>query len=169
MAQAELRSAQSGVQMGRAKVSLHKGQASRYRLSAPFAGTLVACDVDPGDSVAAGQVLAKVISDDRQVRFAFPPDQTPEKDEFPVVVRDTVSGRSMFTTVHSVKPEVDTSAQLVFATAVLNLTEAERKAWLPGTRVEVTPADADVQNNERFHAPTPEPQLAPKTPRKRGK
>jgi RND family efflux transporter MFP subunit len=152
MAEAEYRGSLAAAQMGRAKLSIQKNREARYRLRAPFEGTLVTCDVDPGDSVRAGQVLARVISDDRQVRFALPPDQAPQEGEFEVLVRDPLSGRSMVTKIKTVKPEIDTSAQLVFANAILQLDQAQRKAWLPGTRVEVSPASQanSIMNNEQF-------------------
>jgi RND family efflux transporter MFP subunit len=154
MAEAELRAAHSAVQMGRAKVSMQKSRAARYRLRAPFAGRLVSCDVDPGDSVNAGQVLARVISDDRHVRFALPPDQALGEGEIKVLVRDTLSGRALITQIKTLKPEIDSSAQLVFATATLKLDERQAAAWLPGTRVEVSPAEnaIEVLGDERFSA-----------------
>lgn len=152
MAEAEYRGAMAATQVGRAKLSIQKNREARYRLRAPFEGTLVDCDVDPGDSVRAGQVLARVISDDRQVRFALPPDQAPEEGEFEVLVRDPLSGRSMITKIKTMKPEIDTSAQLVFATATLILDPNQRKTWLPGTRVEVSPANQAnaIMHNEQF-------------------
>ncbi|MFT3924911.1 MAG: efflux RND transporter periplasmic adaptor subunit [Myxococcales bacterium] len=152
MAEAEYRGAQAAAQMGRAKVHMQKNREARYRLRAPFDGTLVTCDVDPGDSVRAGQVLARVISDDRQVRFALPPDQAPQEGEFEVLVRDPLSDRSMITKIKTVKPEIDTSAQLVFATAVLALDQNQLKTWLPGTRVEVSPSNqaSAIMHNEQF-------------------
>ncbi len=154
MAEAEYRASQAAAQMGRAKLSMQRNREARYRLRAPFEGTLVSCDVDPGDSVRAGQILARVISDDRQVRFALPPDQLPENGELEVLVRDPLSSRSMVTKLHTLKPEVDTSAQLVFATATLTLDASQLKTWLPGTRVEVSPAHqaAAIMHNERFAA-----------------
>ncbi len=168
MAEAEYRGSQAATQMGRAKLLMQKSREARYRLRAPFAGTLVACDVDPGDSVRAGQILARVISDDRHVRFALPPDQTPEEGELEVLVRDPLSSRTMVTKIRTLKPEVDTSAQLVFATATLTLDATQLKTWLPGTRVEVSPAHQapSIMNNERFapedrgaNAPAVEPNL----------
>ncbi len=152
MAEAEYRGALAATQLGRAKLSIHKNREARYRLRAPFAGVLVACDVDPGDSVRAGQILARVISDDRQVRFALPPDQAPLEGELEVLVRDPLSGRSMVTKIKTVKPEIDSSAQLVFATATLELDENQHKVWLPGTRVEVSPANQanSIMQNEQF-------------------
>jgi multidrug efflux pump subunit AcrA (membrane-fusion protein) len=97
MAEAEYRAAVAGAQVGRAKLSMQKNHEARHRLRAPFAGVLVDCTVDPGDS-------------------------------------------SMVTKIRTEKPEIDTSAQLVFATATLELTDAQRNVWLPGTRVEVAPA-----------------------------
>jgi RND family efflux transporter MFP subunit len=142
MAEAELRAARSAVQMGRAKASMQRARAARFKLKAPFAGTLVSCDVDPGDSVRAGQVLARVMSDDRHVRFALPPGEHARGE---VVVSDPLTGRSFMTRITSVKPEVDTSAQLVFVTAALPPDVARGGEWLPGTSVQVTLAEDAVE------------------------
>jgi RND family efflux transporter MFP subunit len=152
MLEAEYRGAQAAAHVAGSRLSIQKNREARYRLRAPFAGILVACDVDPGDSVRAGQVLARVISDDRQVRFALPPDQAPREGELDVLVRDPLSGRSMLTKIKTVKPEIDSSAQLVFATATLQLDADQRKTWLPGTRVEVPPATQanSIMHNEQF-------------------
>lgn len=171
MAEAELRASQAATRMGQAKLSLQKNREARYRLRAPFAGTLVACDLDPGDSVRAGQILARVISDDRHVRFALPPDQTPEEGEFDVLVRDPLSGRSMLTKIRTLKPEIDTSAQLVFASATLTMDATQLKTWLPGTRVEVSPANeaASIMKIERFVAEDRSQDAQPQKPTPKSK
>lgn len=163
MAAAELRAAEAAVRMGRAKVSMHKTRAARYRVSAPFAGTLVSCDVDPGDSVSAGQVLARVSTDDRHVRFAIPPDQAPQDGELEVVIREPRSGRAVVSKLKTLKPEVDTSAQLVFATAPLSQADSEGGPWLPGMRVEVLEKERALQvwGGERVRLTAPSVDTAP--------
>ena len=55
--------------MGTARVEQQRTRLSRRALVAPFAGTIVGLEVDPGDSVRPGQILMRVHSDVRQVRF----------------------------------------------------------------------------------------------------
>jgi multidrug efflux pump subunit AcrA (membrane-fusion protein) len=107
-------------------------RAKRHTIEAPFDGVLVSCDVDPGDSVAAGQVLARVITDDRQVRFAFPREQLPPSEDMQVML--TLPNGVAKAKVENIQPEVDPSAQLIFATAK---PPAGTPLLLPGTRVEV--------------------------------
>src|SRR5690606_32053708 len=130
---------------------------------APFAGTLVSCDVDPGDSVSAGQVLARVSTDDRHVRFAIPPDQAPQDGELEVVIREPRSGRAVVSKLKTLKPEVDTSAQLVFATAPLSQADSEGGPWLPGMRVEVLEKERALQvwGGERVRLTAPSVDTAP--------
>jgi len=142
MAKAELASARAGVGMGRARVAQQKLRSKLHTLEAPFDGVLVSCDVDPGDSVAAGQVVARVITDDRQVRFALPRNQLPafqreqalSADALEVVL--SLPGGSQKAKVLSLQPEVDSAAQLIFATAT---PPPQAEPLMPGTRVEVRP------------------------------
>jgi RND family efflux transporter MFP subunit len=132
MAKADLRSARAGVGMGRARQEQSKLRARRHTLEAPFDGVLVSCDVDPGDSVAAGQVLARVINDDRRVRFAFPREQVPTATGMQVLL--SLPDGVVKADVESIQLEVDPAAQLLFATAK---PPAGTATLLPGTRVEV--------------------------------
>jgi RND family efflux transporter MFP subunit len=132
VAKADLRSARAGVGMGRARQAQSKLRARRHTIEAPFDGVLVSCDVDPGDSVAAGQVLARVITDDRQVRFAFPREQLPPSEDMEVVL--TLPNGVATAKVENIQPEVDPAAQLIFATAK---PPAGGPLLMPGTRVEV--------------------------------
>jgi RND family efflux transporter MFP subunit len=132
MARADLSAARAGVGMGRARRAQQKLRTRRHTLEAPFDGVLVSCDVDPGDSVAAGQVLARVITDDRQVRFAFPREQLPAKPNMEVVL--SLPGGVTKARVENMQPEVDPSAQMIFATAA---PPEGGPPLLPGTRVEV--------------------------------
>ncbi|MET0283396.1 MAG: efflux RND transporter periplasmic adaptor subunit [Polyangiales bacterium] len=131
-AKADVRSARAGVSAGRARQAQSKLRARRYTLEAPFDGVLVSCDVDPGDSVNAGQVLARVITDDRQVRFAFPRDQLPPNEDMEVLL--TLPTGVAKAKVESIQPEVDPAAQLIFAIAKPPI---GGPPLLPGTRVEV--------------------------------
>jgi HlyD family secretion protein len=135
IADAELRAARAGVGMGRAHVSQQRLRRERRLLTAPFAGTVVSLEADPGDSVVAGQIVLRVLSDDRQVRFAFPPGELSERQ-----VAITLQGTplAVLADIATLRPEIDPSAQLVFATAALppRLPDAER--WIPGAPVLVT-------------------------------
>ncbi len=131
-AKADVSAARAGVNAGRARKAQSKQRARSFTVEAPFDGVLVSCDVDPGDSVAAGQVLARVITDDRQVRFAFPREQLPTTDDMEVVM--TLPNGVAKAKVENIQPEVDPAAQLIFATAK---PPAGTPPLLPGTRVEV--------------------------------
>lgn len=134
LAKADLGTAKAGVGMGRARVAQQKLRARRHTLEAPFDGVLVSCEVDPGDSVAAGQVVARVITDDRRVRFAVPREQLPATGALEVVL--SLPSGSRQATVDSLQPEVDPAAQLIFATAT---PPDGGPDLMPGTRVEVRP------------------------------
>jgi RND family efflux transporter MFP subunit len=140
IAQAELAAARSKVAMGRAKLAQQRLRANKHTLVAPFTGTLVSIDVDAGDSVTAGQVLARVISDERVIRFALPRAELAEQPLTEVLVRlKDRQEAALRAPVNAVRPEVDAAAQLVFATA--NLPEEVRSlpSWMPGSIVEVQP------------------------------
>ena len=139
MANAELASARSAVGLGRVQLGQQRLRADRQTLVAPFAGTVVALDVDPGDSVVPGQIVMRILSQDRQVRFAFPPGAMPGVDAAPLLsIRLEGTDLSVRTAVAEIRPELDPSAQLVFASAALpdDLPEAAR--WIPGAPVHVT-------------------------------
>jgi RND family efflux transporter MFP subunit len=140
MAKADLLAAQAGVGMGRARMAQQKLRSRRHTLESPFDGVLVSCDVDPGDSVAASTVVARVITDDRQVRFAFPRDQLPTSGVMDVLL--ALPSGSQRTKVTSLQPEVDPAAQMIFATATPSLGESN---LMPGTRVEVRPVEQPPQ------------------------
>jgi RND family efflux transporter MFP subunit len=133
VARAELAAARASLAMGGARYAQQRLRVTRSTLVAPFAGSLVASDLAPGDSVAAGQVLARVFSGDRQVRFAIPRDELPPAG-VEVVVTLPSTKHQVRARVTSLRPEMDPSAQLVFATAALP------GDWMPGTAVEVTTA-----------------------------
>lgn len=142
VAEADLRAARAAVSVGQARVSQQKLRVSRRTLVAPFAGNVVGVDVDPGDSVNPGQVVVRVVSEDRQVRFAVPPGALNAASgagavERTVTIRLPASALSVDTAVSSVRPEVDPSAHLVFATAKLPESLPEPERWIPGESVEV--------------------------------
>jgi macrolide-specific efflux system membrane fusion protein len=136
MADAELRAAQAGVGMGRAQMSQQRMRRERRTLTAPFQGTVVTLDVDPGDSVVAGQVVLRILSDDRQVRFAFPPGEL-HQPQIAITLQGTAL--AVQSEVAELRPEIDPSAQLVFATATLPLELPDAPRWIPGAPVHVTP------------------------------
>jgi multidrug efflux pump subunit AcrA (membrane-fusion protein) len=135
LADAELRTAHAGVGLGRAQVSQQRMRRERRTLTAPFAGTVVTLDVNPGDSVVAGQVVLRILSDDRQVRFAFPPGELSERR---VAVALQGTPLAVEAEVAALRPEIDPSAELVFATAALPLQLPDAPRWIPGAPVHVT-------------------------------
>jgi hypothetical protein len=76
-------------------------------------------------------------SDDRQVRFALPPSE-PTPQQVAITLQGTEL--SVQSEVASLRPEIDPSAQLVFATAPLPVQLPEPARWIPGAPVEVTAA-----------------------------
>lgn len=139
MAEADLRAAYASIDMARARLKEQKIYTERHKMVAPIAGTVIVSEVGPGDSVTSGQVLARVVSDDRQVRFALPRDALPASEKFEVLVHSKADNSHIRAPVASVKPEIDASAQLVFATASLPPGAAKNLAFMPGTRVTVEP------------------------------
>lgn len=140
MAEADLNAAYAAVDMVRAKLKQQKIYTERHKLVAPIAGTVIVSDVGPGDSVTSGQVLARVVSDDREVRFALPRESLPaSSDKFEVLVQSKADNSQVRASVSSVKPEIDSSAQMVFATANLPPELMGALAFMPGTPVTVEP------------------------------
>ncbi|MDB4989668.1 MAG: hypothetical protein JWN04_4846 [Myxococcaceae bacterium] len=137
VAKADVLAARAGVGMGRARMAQQKLRSRRHTLEAPFDGVLVSCNVDPGDSVSASTIVARVINDERQVRFAFPRDQLPSAGSMDVLL-GLPEGNAR-TKVTSIEPEVDPAAQMIFATAT---PPAGKSKLMPGTRVDVQPAEA---------------------------
>jgi multidrug efflux pump subunit AcrA (membrane-fusion protein) len=135
LADAELRAATASVSMGRAQVSQQRLRRDRRVLTAPFTGMVASLDVDLGDSVVAGQVVLRLVSDDRQVRFAFPPGELTTRE---VAIKLKGTDLVIYAEVTEQRPEIDPSAQLVFATAALpdDLPEAAR--WIPGAPAQVS-------------------------------
>jgi RND family efflux transporter MFP subunit len=145
MAQADVAAANAAIAMGQARLSQQRVRAERHRIVAPFSGRLVSVEVDPGDSVAQGQLLARVISDERVIRFALPRAALTEDAPQQVLVRIKGQERALLAKVASVRPEVDAAAQLVFASAALPDEVRESPSWIPGTLVEVLPFVSDEQ------------------------
>lgn len=138
MAEAELEAARASVGLGRIAVSQQRLRADRQLLTAPFDGTVVALGVDAGDSVVAGQVVLRILSDQLQVNFAFPPSEMPSSAEPEVSIRLPGVEPAARARVGSIRPELDPSAELVFASAALPAELPSPERWLPGAAVSVT-------------------------------
>jgi RND family efflux transporter MFP subunit len=136
VAEAELRAARSASDVGAARLQRERLRAERHTLSAPFDGVVVSVDTDPGDSVAAGRVLVRLASTEREVRFAVPRESLDELEKSGVALEIPGRMERVGTSLRSLRPEVDTAAQLVFASAVLPSGPAEA-ILLPGTVVRV--------------------------------
>lgn len=137
VANADLSAARAAVGVGQAQLRQSRMVAERRTLTAPFAGTVVDLGVDPGDSVRAGQVVMKILSDGREVRFAYPPGDLPEKGARNVVVELEGSHTSVLAQVSATRPEVDPSAKLVIATVPLPTGLPQSERFLPGSPVQV--------------------------------
>ena len=73
-------------------------------------------------------------SDDRQVRFAFPPGELVERQ---VAIKLKGTELAIAAEVTELRPEIDPSAQLVFATAALPTALPEAARWIPGAPAQV--------------------------------
>ena len=134
---AELSAARASLGASRIQLVQQRFRARLQTLTAPFSGTVLALDVNTGDSVSAGQVVLRILSDDRQVRFAFPAGGLPDVGLQRVAIRMPGIASEVQTVVSSVRPEVDPSAQLVFASAPLPAALPESARWIPGAAVRV--------------------------------
>jgi RND family efflux transporter MFP subunit len=149
VAEAELQAARANMGVSRIALKQQRMRATRQTLVAPFAGTVIALGVDSGDSVSAGQIVMRILSGDRQVRFAFPPGELSLPKQSKGVAAPRVALRlqgqrseePVVAEVDAVRPEVDPSAELVFATAPLPAALPDAARWIPGAPVSVTLAD----------------------------
>jgi RND family efflux transporter MFP subunit len=137
VANAELQAARAGVGASGVQLRQSKLVAERRTLTAPFGGTVVDLGVDPGDSVHAGQVVMRILSEGREVRFAYPAGQLPERGARNVVVELEGSHLSLPGQVTSTRPEIDPSARLVIATVPLPANLPQSEHFLPGSPVQV--------------------------------
>jgi multidrug efflux pump subunit AcrA (membrane-fusion protein) len=147
VAEAELQAARANMGVSRIALKQQRMRATRQTLIAPFAGTVIALGVDSGDSVSAGQIVMRILSSERQVRFAFPPGEltVPKPSKVAIAPRVALrlqgSEQSVLAQVDAVRPEVDPSAELVFATAPLPAAVPDAARWIPGAPVSVTLAE----------------------------
>ncbi|MDZ7852402.1 MAG: efflux RND transporter periplasmic adaptor subunit [Halomonas sp.] len=131
----KLKALDAGLDSLRARQVQLQSQRSHYLLSAPFAGTVTARTVDPGDQAAPGKVLIR-ISSLQTMRLAF---GVPEEDRPAVEAGRTVSF-SLKDALHQavidrIHPALDAAG---LARAEVDLPEG--MAAPPGTEVSVTVA-----------------------------
>ena len=138
MASADLQSARAAVGVGRAQLQQQVLQSKRRTLSAPFAGTVVELGIDPGDSVTPGQLLMRVLSDEREVRFAAPAEELPTQGSAGrVLIKLSGSDVVVAAEISALRPELDPSAQLVFASVPLPGVLPQPERFMPGAPVQV--------------------------------
>lgn len=150
---AALEQARAGIDVGKARIVREQARVKKHFIAAPFAGVVVMLGVDPGDVVGLGQVVARVISEDHEVRFAVPANMRTSATQG-ARVSVTVPGTSAIAhgQVTDVLPEVDAASGMVFARAKLEgaFGEATRVA---GTSVRVSfDDDADVNGKAKSSA-----------------
>ncbi|MFI5308865.1 MAG: efflux RND transporter periplasmic adaptor subunit [Polyangiales bacterium] len=139
-ARATLAEAQAGLGVHEADVGQQLGRSQKQVIRAPFDGIVVARFVDPGGLVTAGQIVARVITEDYFVRFAMPPDEARARVAgFAVQVEVDGAREPLEGVVADIQPEVDAAAQMVFARARLERAKAEAAGVISGARVRVRP------------------------------
>jgi multidrug efflux pump subunit AcrA (membrane-fusion protein) len=138
MAGADLQSARAAVGVGRAQLQQQVIQSKRRTLHAPFDGKVVELGIDPGDSVTPGQLLMRVLSDEREVRFAAPPNELPPAGSAGrVLIKLSGTDVVVAAEISALRPELDPSAQLVFASVPLPGVLPQPERFMPGAPVQV--------------------------------
>jgi hypothetical protein len=79
----------------------------------------------------------RILSDGREVRFAYPPGTMPEKGARNVVVELDGTNVSVAAQVSATRPEVDPSARLAIATVPLPPGLPQSDRFMPGSTVQV--------------------------------
>ena len=139
-ARAALDEAQAGLGIHEADIGQQISRSKKHVIRAPFDGIVVARFVDPGGLVVPGQVVARVITDDYFVRFAMRPEEARARSAgFRVHVDVPGAPAPVTGVVSDIQPEIDASAQMVFARARLELGAADAGFVIPGVRVHVRP------------------------------
>jgi RND family efflux transporter MFP subunit len=137
-ARAALAQAEAGLSVQQAALGQQLTRSGKHTIRAPFDGILVERFVDPGGLVLPGQVVVRVITDDYYVRFAMPPAVARSHRVGDAVRIELPDGAApLLTSVSDVQPEVDASAQMVFARARLPGSPEAKAALRPGVRVRV--------------------------------
>jgi RND family efflux transporter MFP subunit len=142
---AALDEALAGIDVGKARIHREQARIRKHTITAPFSGTVVMLGVDPGDVVSAGQLVARVISEEHDVRFAVPPSAR-SLAQVGAVVAVRLSGRAgqdvgglaASGVVTELLPEVDAASGLLFVRARLELGAALAGAFVAGTTVRVS-------------------------------
>jgi RND family efflux transporter MFP subunit len=142
-ARAALNEAQAGLGIHEADIGQQVSRSKKHVIRAPFDGLVVARFVDPGGLVVPGQVVVRVITDDYFVRFAMTPEDARARSSgFHVHVEVPGATAPIAGVVSDIQPEIDASAQMVFARARLELGPTDIGFVIPGVRVQVRPAPA---------------------------
>jgi multidrug efflux system membrane fusion protein len=144
-ARAEARRAEAELEKLRAKSALERASLQRelaradtQTLRAPFDGVLATRNVDPGDFVNAGTLLARVVDDTRFVRFAVPAEGSTGLTAG-ASLQLTAAGQSLPLTASlvSIEPELDPASGLGVARARLDAALVTSRGLVPGQRVQV--------------------------------
>ncbi|MET0339940.1 MAG: HlyD family efflux transporter periplasmic adaptor subunit [Polyangiales bacterium] len=147
VAEAELSAARSATAASSVRLKAVNLRAQRHVVVAPFEGVLASSDLDVGDSVMAGQVLARVVSDERRVRFGMPREYVPRDGRMDVSLQLGENAPRVEASVLDVRPEVDSAAQLVFAVARPRTSADVGPDWVLGARVVVRPTHRQPRAN----------------------
>jgi RND family efflux transporter MFP subunit len=151
---AAVQQARAGLSVQEAALGQQVTRSGKHTIRAPFEGVVVERFVDPGGLVVPGQLVARVITEDFYVRFAMPPDAARVRHAGERVQVSLPDGDAIVHgTLSDLQPEIDAAAQLVFARARLEVTDALRRSVLPGVRVNVRFAEDPATRGESDATP----------------
>jgi RND family efflux transporter MFP subunit len=138
-AASELERARALVTQRRAALAKLRQTRERAELQAPLAGRVISRGFDPGALVPATAPIVTIISGERDVRFAVPPEHVSALEVGGQVL--VIAGDATWPAeVTALAPEVDTAMQMVVAEARLDA-DAARQLASVGTRVSVAPGE----------------------------
>ncbi len=145
-ADANLDATQAAARSAEAQVARAAAMLEQRHLAAPFAGTIGLPQIDPGDYIAPGTVVATLQDLDRmQVDFTLPEQRLPEIRIGQVLnVRADGIGRVFSGTITGIDPSVDTATRMVAVRGAITNTDGK---LTPGQFVRITveqPVEHDV-------------------------
>jgi RND family efflux transporter MFP subunit len=145
-AEAELEKLRAKSALERASLQRELARAETQTLRAPFDGVLATRNVDPGDFVNAGTLLARVVDDARFVRFAVPAEGQAGLTAG-ASLQLMAAGQSLpfAAELVSLEPELDAASGFGVARARMDAALVSSRGLVPGQRVQVFAPAPKVQ------------------------